>query len=187
MRQRSTFHDFLDGRALAPFPFLKLEACRHVEEQIRNPDAGADRTGHGFGRNRPGLRYHADPDIRIASPGHEIEARYRGDRGQGFAPETERADGQKIRNRRDLAGRVSLQGQDRIAGLHAVPIVNDADEGEARAFDLDGDVIGPGVDGIFEQFLDHGCGPFDHLAGRDLVHERVGQHLDALRFHRGRD
>ena len=38
---------------------------------------------------------------------------------------------------------------------------------------------GAGVERIFEQLLDDGGGPLDHLPGRDLVGDLVGKNADA--------
>ena len=37
---------------------------------------------------------------------------------------------------------------------------------------------GAGVDGVFDQFLDHARGTFDHLAGGDAVDDLFGELAD---------
>ena len=52
---------------------------------------------------------------------------------------------------------------------HAAAVVGDPKEGHAAVADLDGDFGGTGINGIFQQLLDHRGGALDHLAGGDQV------------------
>src|SRR4029079_1736318 len=78
-----------------------------------------------------------------------------------------------------LGGRVARQGQARAVRRHAVAVVDDADQLAAAARDLDRDGVGPGVEGVLDQLLDHRGRPLDHLARRDLIDDRLRQDLDA--------
>src|SRR6185312_11442746 len=46
----------------------------------------------------------------------------------------------------------------------------------------DVDAARAGVDGVFDQFLDHARGTFDHLAGGDAVDDLFGELADGHKF-----
>src|SRR4029078_1011151 len=71
----------------------------------------------------------------------------------------------------DLAGRVALDGQPRVLGVHAFAVVFDADQPLAAAVDGDRDPRGPGVQRVLAQLLDDGGRALDDFAGGDLVRE----------------
>ena len=79
----------------------------------------------------------------------------------------------------DFAGGVGGEGEDEIVGMEAAAVVAHADEFAAAVFDVDVDVGRSGVDGVFDDFFDHGSRAFDNFTGGDLVDEAVGQLLDA--------
>ena len=79
----------------------------------------------------------------------------------------------------DFAGGVGGKGESEIVGMDAAAVVTDADEFAAAVFDVDVDVGRTGIDGVFDDFFDHGGGAFNDFAGGDLVNEAVGQLLDA--------
>jgi hypothetical protein len=60
-----------------------------------------------------------------------------------------------------------------------VAVIGDADELAAAGFDFDADTRSSGVERVLEQFLDHGRGTIDDLAGRDLIGHLVGENTDA--------
>ena len=41
-------------------------------------------------------------------------------------------------------------------------------------FEFDIDAFGTGIQCVFDQFFDHGCRPFDHFTGGDLIDEGIG-------------
>ncbi|MCK7496031.1 MAG: hypothetical protein MZW92_37560 [Comamonadaceae bacterium] len=47
--------------------------------------------------------------------------------------------------------------------------------------DLQADIRCPGIQCVFDQFLNHRGGAFHHLAGGDLVGQALGQYRDAWR------
>ena len=53
-------------------------------------------------------------------------------------------------------------------------IVDNPDQASAAVFDLDRDIGCAGVDGVFDEFLDDGCGAFDDFAGGDAVDQSGG-------------
>ncbi len=57
-------------------------------------------------------------------------------------------------------------------------VVADTDQPDAALFELDIHARGTGIECIFDQFLDHRCGPLDNFAGSDLVDQNLGQLAD---------
>jgi hypothetical protein len=65
-----------------------------------------------------------------------------------------------------------------LLGRNAAAVVGDGDAFDAAFFQPHGDLGGARVECVFQQFLDHGRRPFDHLAGGDLGNQLIGQGLD---------
>ena len=61
------------------------------------------------------------------------------------------------------------KGDAGILGRHAAAVVGHTDHGGAAVPDLDRDLVGTGVKGVFHQFLDDRGRALDHLAGGDQV------------------
>ena len=110
--------------------------------------------------------------------GENGESADRGDRRKRLAAESQSGDPVDVLCGEDLAGPVRLDAEQRVVGIHSGAVVGDADQPRTGPFDLDADVGGSGVDGVFHQFLDHRCGAFDHLPGRDPVAELFIHHFD---------
>jgi hypothetical protein len=75
------------------------------------------------------------------------------------------------------------ESQGQFLGRDAAAVVDDADQLAAAVFNLDDDVGGPGIEGVFDQFLDHRSGALDHLAGGDAVDQERGKLADGLSGH----
>ena len=73
---------------------------------------------------------------------------------------------------------MAIDRQRQIADGHAAAIVGDADPPPAAAVGEDVDPAGAGIDGVFDQFLDHAGGPLDHFAGGDAVDDLFGKLAD---------
>ena len=56
-----------------------------------------------------------------------------------------------------------------VAGGHARAVVANPDQADAAFLQVDVDPARAGIQRVFDQFLDHRRGPFDHFAGGDLV------------------
>ncbi len=69
-------------------------------------------------------------------------------------------------------------GQRQFVRGDAAPVVADADQPDAALLELDIHARGAGVECVFDQFLDHRCGPLDDFAGSDLVDQNLGQLAD---------
>lgn len=62
----------------------------------------------------------------------------------------------------------------------AVTVIGDFDAGEASVFDVDLNLGGACIKGIFEQFFDDAGRALDHFSGGDLVGESVGEDVDGF-------
>ena len=102
------------------------------------------------------------------APGHEPHARDGGDARQGLPAKAEGRDASELFGTRELAGRMAREGEERILGRHALPVVAHDDPLEAAPDELDLDVARARVEGVLDQLPHHRGGPLDHLAGGDL-------------------
>ena len=73
---------------------------------------------------------------------------------------------------------MAVDGEREIAMRHAAAVVGDADPPPAAAIGEDVDAAGAGIDGVFDEFLHHARGTFDHLAGGDAVDDLFGELAD---------
>ena len=73
---------------------------------------------------------------------------------------------------------MAVHRQRKVAMAHAAAVVGDADPASAAAVGEDVDPAGAGVDGVFDQFLDHAGRTLDHLAGGDAVDDLFGELAD---------
>ena len=73
------------------------------------------------------------------------------------------------------------EAQPRVLAAHAGAVVPHAHQAAAPLPQVDLDAPGAGIQRVLDQLLDRCGGPLHHLAGGDLVGERLGQHLDAGR------
>lgn len=74
----------------------------------------------------------------------------------------------------DLAGRMPGECKFRFIRHYSASVVSNAAKAQATALRLDLNPPGPGIETVLEQFLDHGRGSLDHLAGSDLIDELSG-------------
>ena len=107
--------------------------------------------------------------------GGDLQARDRGDAGQGLAAEAQGGDGLQVREAGDLAGGVAGQGQGQLVGGNAGAVVAHPQELDPALFQVDLDAVGPGVEAVLDQLLGHRGRALHHLAGGDLVDEVGGQ------------
>mgnify|MGYP007106197413 CR=1 FL=1 len=177
-----------DGVEMEPGPDVLLlggggteefAAGGDVEEQVADFDGG---TGGGTGRGDieefSSGELEAGAFILIVGAGGEGEAGDGGDGGKGLAAKAKGADAFDVVHVLDLAGGVAFDGEEGVVAVHAAAVVGDAEEFLAAVDGFDFDVGGPGVDGVFDEFLEGGGGALDDFAGRDLVDHMVGEDAD---------
>jgi len=165
--------------AVGEFGGLGLEELaprRGVEIQVGDLDhrAGGQRGGFdvgGIAAQAPGV------GLRGMLAGNR-DPGDRGDRGQRLAAEAVAGDALEVVEAADLARRMTRQRQRQVVGADAAAVVGDADQAHATFFELHVDARGAGIEAVFQQFLEHRGGAFDHLAGRYLADQEVRQRLD---------
>ena len=107
------------------------------------------------------------------------EVRDRRDARQRLAAKPERADRGQILGAGDLAGRMPLDRQARVLGVHTFAVVLHAQRLLAAELDGDRDSAGAGVKRVLDQFLHDRRRPLDDFAGGDLVGKMQGEAVDA--------
>ena len=80
-------------------------------------------------------------------------------------------------------GRMFGEGQRQFRRRNAATIVNDADEFSPAILYLHDDLRGPGINGVFDKFLDDGGGALDDFTGGDAVYEGGGELLNRASGH----
>ena len=108
----------------------------------------------------------------------EREMRDRGNRRQRLTAESERRNRRQVRRHSNLARGVPFQRQPRIAGIHALAVVFDANQPLPAELRGNDDAARAGIEAVLDQFLDDRCRAFHYLAGRDLIREVNRQPLD---------
>ncbi len=160
----------------------KLAPARRIEKEIAGLDHRTGSRAHGLGlSNRAGLRINLPAGLFVHRTRSQAQAGHGGDRRQGLAPEPHGVQGKQIVGALDFAGGVALQAEEGVVLLHAVAVVGDPHQALAALFDLDKDFRCRGVQGVFHQFLDHGCRAFDNFSGGDLVGKVFREDLNSGR------
>lgn len=162
------------GRCL----FQELTPRRNVIEERRDLDTGAPRVGDGLSSDPLAPLDAYVEAIAALDCGLQIDFTDGGDRRQRLATEAQRADRLQILEPRQLAGRVSTEGQYRILGVHADAIVADAQRIPSSAAQAQVDLLSSRVEGILDQFLDHRCRSLHDLAGGDLADQVIRERAD---------
>ena len=152
---------------------------RYVKEEVTHGDASAGRASRvaHFLDPPPGdEQLRSDRLARAA--GLQVEPRDRRDGGQGLAPEPECCDALNVVHVADLARGMALDAQQGVVVIHPAPVVGDQQGVPPPRDDFHLHLGGAGIERVLHQFLDDGCGAFDHFPGGDLIDHPVGQDLD---------
>ena len=75
---------------------------------------------------------------------------------------------------------MALQAHAGVGRAHAGPVVHHLHQLLAGLFHNELHLGGVGIDGIFQQLLDHRGGTLHHLAGRNLVGEVFGEQVNDI-------
>ncbi len=179
-RQGQTADHFLQVLKLGLLSFEKLAPRRRVEEQVAHLHRGAHRMGRrlharghvaAFGLHLPGL-------LGLGGARGQGQAGHRTDRGQGLTTKAQAQHLLQIFQLANLAGGMSRQGQRQVIGGNAAAVVTHPQQLAAALLDVHLDAPSAGVQAVFQQLLDHRGGPFNHLAGGDLVGQARAQQLN---------
>ena len=164
----------------------ELAPRRYVEEEIAHVDAGARRAADVVHVLQLAGRNHDFGAVHLAlAAGREPEARHGRDGRQGFAAKAKRVDVLDIVNVAYLAGGMPLDGQQRVVAVQARAVVAHGNQLAAAGSQLDIDLRGAGINGVFGQLFQSRCRPLHDLAGGDLVGHRLRKHADILLLRHG--
>ena len=153
---------------------------RNVEEQVPHRDAGSGGAGLvTHVAQRAAVDLDGSPGFAVLGSGRQRDARHARNRGQSLAAKAESGDGEQVFGGAQLAGRMPLEGQQRIVAVHAATVVTDLDQAAAAATQFYPDLASACVKGVLDQFLAYRGRPLDHLPGGDLVRDLVCKHPDA--------
>lgn len=162
------------GGQLHAVRLQELAACGHVEEEVAHHDVGA---GGAYGRFLYLLVAAAVYDTsaeRLAAPAslqlHLGDGAYRGER---LATETHGVEGKEVVGAGNLGCGVALEGHARVVVAHALAVVHHLNEGASGVLYHNLYLGGAGVHGVLHQLLEGGGGALHHLAGGNLVCDRV--------------
>ena len=142
--QREPLDHARDVLGLGALRAQEFAARGHIEEQVANLDARADRMRGRLGR--ADLAIVGRDRIRVRGAGlarGQLDARHGRDARQRFAAKAERADALEVVDRRDLAGRVPGEREQQLVALDADAVVAHAAQPHAALFDLDFDRRAP--------------------------------------------
>ena len=155
----------------------KLEAGGRVEEQVLDGQDGAGRRANAGPLDQAAA---FEPQPRA----HRLVPRARdqrhtangGDARQGLAPKAKRADVEQVLGLAHLARGVTLERRLDLGGGDADAVVGHADQPLAALTDLDADIRRLSIQGVLDQFLDHGDRAFDDLTRRDFCGDILRQY-----------
>src|SRR5581483_9736543 len=183
MRQAIVRHQRGDVRGFGLLRAQKFLAGRNIEKQIANRD-GRARGERRFvaAQQFPACELHRRSGLLLGRARLQKQPRYRGDRGQRLAPESQSRDREQILHVRQLAGGVPLECEKRVIPQHAAAVVGQADQLPASGLYLDAKFRRARIERIFQEFLYDARWPFHHLSRRDFVCNGIGE--DANSAHR---
>src|SRR6478752_3677104 len=179
-RQRETFGERGDVRKLGGVAAHELAPRGYVVEQVPYLYRGAARV---CGRAHRAHAAALAGDLRRLARGviqrGNAQAGNRADRGQRFAAEPERAHRFEVLKAGDLAGGVPRQRQRQFRRTDAAPVIAHPHQSDPTALDVDLDAARPGIEAVFDDFLDDRGRAFDYLPGSNLIDEFAGKYADS--------
>lgn len=153
----------------------------HIVEEPADFDEGP--FGKGFGTSGvhlPSSAAHSGPFARSPGTRRDRNLGDRSDAVEGLSAKPQGFDPSQILQFREFARRVFNEEQGQIVGRDPHSVVADGDAGESALVHLDVHAARPGVDGVLDQFLDHGSGPLDDLPRGDLRRDVRSQDPDPV-------
>ena len=142
--------------ALGRVLFEKLHAGGGVVEQVLHPDGSAHRTGTRLpGDLFPALDTVDSGKLVCLGAGGQLHPRHAGNGCQCFAAEAQRVDAVQVIRLFDLAGGMADKRRGNVFRLNAGAVIADLDQLNAAGFNADRHLRSSGIDGVFQQLLDH--------------------------------
>ena len=178
--ERDAAHQLVDVGKLGLFAAHELAPGRGVEEEVHHLHSRAHRVGRRldgdahlapFGLGLPGFGL-------LRRAGGKGEPGDRTDGGERLAAKAQAVDPFQIVEGRHLGGGVARQRQHQLILGDATAIVANANELGTTLVDVDLDPVGPCIQAVFHQLLDHGGGPLHHLTGSNLVGQNRRQYTN---------
>jgi hypothetical protein len=111
----------------------------------------------------------------VARARRQAQPRYGRNRRQRLAAKTQRRNRLQIRGCGNLGRRVPCDGKDEIFALDSSAVVGNANELDSAASKFDIDRPRLRIEAVLEQLLQRRRGALDHLAGGDLVDQRISE------------
>ena len=183
---RGVRNDIHDVTKLGALRLQELAPRRERLEQRSNRDLRPDRPAVGrlvndgvvtrnhLSTGRPSVRRRGDGQLGNG-----------GDAGERLAAKPQCADARQIVHGPQLAGAVALDGELQFNGRNAEAVVSDLNEAQTALVHFDRHPLRAGVDGVFDQLLDHRGWALDYLTrgdlARNLGREAADVHASAAR------
>ena len=150
--------------------FEEFAACGHVEEEVFDHHVAAFGACGGFLSFDAGtVDDKAAAHFGVGGAGAEFDLSHGANRGEGFAAEAHGVEREEVVGLLDFRCGMTLEGHARVGLRHSAAIVNDLNQRSAGVADNHFHGGCSGVNGVFNQFLDHRSGSLDDLAGSNLV------------------
>ena len=147
-----------------------------IVEQVANDDGGAVRaSGLRLLGDFASLQVEADTSEILGWLGHQVHPADGGDGGQSFPSEPHGANDCQVLCRAQLRGGMAEKRPSGILGSHAAAVVRHSQEGHAAVADLNGDLGGSRVHGVFQQLLGHGGRPLHDFTGGNQIGNMGGK------------
>ncbi len=186
--ERDALERFGNRALLGRQRLQKLEPRGRVEEQLAHFDSRPRRHRAGAGvLDIAGFGRDFDAMLVGSAAGLHPQMRHAGNRGERFAAKSERTNRGQVGGAANLRGSMAAQRQDSVGARHAAAVVGDRYQRRAAAEDFDADGMGAGVERVLDQLLDGGGRPLDDLARRNLAGDLLGQYVDDVLGHPGRN
>lgn len=180
-REGQLFQQAADDGGLGALLFEEFFARRRVVKQILHRNIGADGAAAGRGRDKLSpLHHHLEALVAARLAGAQRHPGDGGHRGKGFAAKAKRGHGGEVALAAQLGGGVASEAGDGVVRGHAAAVVGDAHQARAARFDFHRDAGGAGVDGVFQELLDHRGRTLHDFAGGNQVCHLRRQGLNAL-------
>ena len=154
--------------AFAGILFQELHTSGGVIEEVLHPDGGADAAGTRLDGGGITALDAVDRGafVRLGA-GQHLHPRHAGNGSQCLAAEAEGMDMVQVVLRLNFTGGVADERRGDVLRLDAGAVVADLDQLDTAGFDGHRNLRCTGIDGIFQQLLDHRCGPLNDLTGGD--------------------
>ena len=173
-RHREPFHDVDAGRIFAARRAEKLAARRDFFEQPFDQDTRARRERMRAFIDQRAVIDHAHPALATRDPALDRHPRDAGNRGQGLAAKAHRRHGFDGVGRQFRCG-VAIESQSDVARSHAAAVITDVNAVGTTRRKPHVDPRCPGINRVFDQFLERGRRAFDNLARCDAINQVFGQ------------